>query len=238
MDAACALRVVFATKLISRRSLDFGLSSLRSIIDLRRTSNYFAWMPAPVAFVIRVGQRTWWARRPICQTSVEFSAVKASIVSRQIDRPVYYNVSPRDASHVCQQTRVERISSGTPCKFLRSMGARGAREGSIARRGGASRSPDTVLFFPRSPLPRPNPHRERILTSTLPNFFLLLKNEPPAPAALRSPSRSRPSFKPDIPTLSSTLFFSLPFPLSFFHSFAVLPPFPPREKTDGTSLPG
>lgn len=95
-------------------------------------------------YYMRVGQRLWWARRPICQTSVGFSTMKGSIVSRQIDRPVYYNVLPRDASRAPTNAG-GTIPSGTPCKFLWSSRVQRVR----VERGTLEgyRAPNSIFFF-------------------------------------------------------------------------------------------
>lgn len=76
-----------------------------------------------------------------------FSAVKGSIVSRQIDRPVYYNALPRDASRT-PQMQAERYLLEHPVNFSDPV-AKSAQRGHVVEgyRG--------VLFFYSPPAPNP-----------------------------------------------------------------------------------
>jgi len=105
--------------------------------------------------------------------------MKGSIVSRQIDRSVYYNVLPHVTHRVHQQMRVDRYLLKHPVNFSDTSRTKGHGGESVRWRGIA-----LSIAFLRFPAGDWNPHHElfRILTSTLLNFFLLLKNEPPPSA--------------------------------------------------------
>lgn len=166
---------------------------------------------------MRVGQRLWWARRPICQTSVGLSTMKGSIVSRQIDRSVYYNVLPRDASRAPTNAG-GTIPSGTPCKFLWSSRAQRVREEGGTLEG--HRAPNSIFFafssraaFPPPLLPPSRAIRDPDLHP--PKFF-----SPSEKWASTPDFFPRPSLRP--------LLFPLARRMSAL-SLVVPPPFPSGE---------